>query len=242
MRVESKTEFQACIDKAPALKELSAERIKSELFKILASDMQLDVVTLMYNHGVLKVILPHVTSPECLRQLTWLETNAIKFDCVRPDPLRRLAALVETDGQGAAEITDALKLSNAEQQRLTSMIAPEWQADWQISDDDLRATLYQIGATTVIDLALLKWAEMLVASPTGLGEVQDSWVRIIEFADQAMSEPDIAFPLKGQDVLDQGVAPGPQVSDLLGQVEDWWLAEGCHADRNACLEKLEALL
>jgi len=242
MRVESKMEFQACIDKASALKELSAERIKSELFKILASSMQLDVVALMYNHGLLKVILPHVTSPERLRQLAWLETSAIKFDCVRPDPLRRLVALVETDQQGAADITAALKLSNAEQQRLTAMIAPDWDADWQISGDDLRAALYRVGAATVIDLALLKWAEMLVASPTGLGEVQDSWVRIIEAADQALSGEKITFPLKGQDVLDQGVAPGPLVSDLLGQVEDWWLTEGCTADREACLAKLAALL
>ncbi len=242
MRVESKMEFQACIDRASSLKELSAERIKAELFKILDSAMQLDVVALMYNHGVLKVILPHVTAPERLRQLVWLETSAIKFESVRPDPLRRLAALVNTDERGAADITTALKLSNAEQQRLSSLITPEWDADWQITDDDLRAVLYRVGAATVIDLALLKWAEMLVASPTGLGEVQDSWVRIIETADQALSETVITFPLKGQDVLDQGVEPGPKVSDLLGQVEDWWLADGCTADREACLTKLEALL
>ena len=242
MRGESKMEFQACIDRAPALKELSAERIKSELFKILDSTMQLDVVALMYNHGVLKVILPYVTSPERLRQLAWLETSAIKFECVRPDPLRRLAALVATDEQGTVEITEALKLSNAEHQRLTSMIAPQWEADWQISNNDLRATLYRVGAATVIDLVLLEWAGMLVASSTGLGEVQDGWVRIIDTADQALSGGYITFPLKGQDVLDLGVIPGPEVAELLGQVEEWWQAEGCHADREACLEKLAALL
>lgn len=242
MRVESKTEFQACIDKAGDLKELSAERIRSELFKILASTMHLDVIALMYTHGILKVILPHVTKPERLRQLAWLETVAIKFDMIGIDPIRRLAALVETDENGVTDITDALKLSKAEQKRLASMVAPQIEITWDISDNDLRVAFHQVGAETVIDLVLLKWAEMLVASPTGLGEEKQGWLHIIEEADRVLAEEKISFPLKGQDVLNLGIEPGPEVSQLLDQVEQWWMLEGCRADHALCFDKLKTLL
>ncbi len=241
MRVESKTEFQACIARAGKLKELSAERIHSEFFKILASDMRLEVMALMYQQRVLQIILPHVIAPENLRQLTWLETKAMKFRSVGPDPLRRLAALVETDESGVRDITAALRLSKAEHKRLTTMVAPSTDLQWDMSEADLQAALFHQGTQTVIDLVLLNWAAMLVASPTGLTKEKNGWLRIIETVDHLQGEEPV-FPLKGQDLLDIGLPPGPEISRILATVEEWWLAEGCQADHDACLTKLKTHL
>jgi poly(A) polymerase len=239
MRVESKTEFLACVNRASKLKELSAERIRSELFKILNSNMPLDIMPLMYQQGVLQVIVPHVTAPEKLRQLAWLETSAMNFASVGRDPLRRLAALVATDESGVQDITDALRLSKAEHKRLTNMIAPTSNLRWNMSKGELQAALYHQGAATVVDVALLNWADMIVNSPNSPTKEKDGWLHIIEIADQQMGqEPN--FPLKGQDVLDLGTSPGPEISRLLAEVKIWWLDGGCQANRTACLTELKS--
>ena len=49
------------------------------------------------------------------------------------------------------------------------------------------------------------------------------------------------LPLKGRDAVKLGVAPGPDVGRLVGQVEEWWIAGDFQADRAACLEKLKEL-
>ena len=239
MRVESKTEFQACIDQAYKLKQLSGERIRAELFKILNSDMPLDILALMYEQGVLQIIVPHVIAPEKLRQLNWLETSAMKFESISRDPLRRLAALVQTDKTGVTDITDALRLSKIEQKRLSKMLVPSFDVKWDMNENELHAILYVEGAEAVIDLVLLKWADMLVSSPTGLTKEKNGWLHIIRMAIRQQGNKAI-FPLKGQDVLFLDVAPGPEVSRLLERVKFWWLEGGCKADRGACLKKLKS--
>ncbi len=235
MRIENAFEFQTCINQSHHLKELSAERIRSELFKILDSDNQFDAVRLMINHGIMVHILPEAAHAERLRRMTWLETSAIKFDAVKPATMRRLAALIETDEPGAEKLCDRLKLSNKDRRRLVAMAAPDWQVDPDLSDDKLRGCLYRLGAETVIDQALLEWASRLIITPKLPRQQTDGWLAIIATANDW---EDIPFPLRGQDVLDLGVAAGPAVSDYLQPVEEWWVAGGCRADRTACLTRL----
>jgi hypothetical protein len=52
--------------------------------------------------------------------------------------------------------------------------------------------------------------------------------------------PRPVFPLEGRDALALGATPGPAVGAALRRVRDWWLAQGCTADRSACLEMLRA--
>ena len=236
MRIEDVVEFQTCINQSHHLKDLSAERIRSELFKILASDNQFDAVRLMINHGVMSHILPEATLSERLRRVTWLETSAIKLDAVQPVALRRLAALIDTESTDAEALCDRLKLPNAERQRLCAIIDPEWQIDPGVSENELRRRLYQLGAETVIDLALLEWSRRLVITPKLLREETDGWLAIIAVADEW---EEIPFPLRGQDVLDLGVAASPSVAGFLQTVKAWWTEGGCRADRTACLRRLK---
>jgi poly(A) polymerase len=54
--------------------------------------------------------------------------------------------------------------------------------------------------------------------------------------------PTPPFPLRGQDLLDRQVQPGPEVGKLLKQLEDWWLDNDLKPDRNATLEELDKRL
>jgi hypothetical protein len=46
------------------------------------------------------------------------------------------------------------------------------------------------------------------------------------------------FPLQGRDITAAGIPPGPRIGEILTEIRTWWLAGGCIANRQACLEKL----
>src|SRR5690606_25384838 len=96
----------ACRLRAPLLPRLSGERARAELLRILDSPDPADIVLLMRGVGVLQQVLPEVGAQARnigrLRMLHWLETRAIRVPSVRPDALRHLAAVLDTDAAGAA--------------------------------------------------------------------------------------------------------------------------------------------
>ena len=112
---------------------------------------------------------------------------------------------------------------------------PEWQATWNIDDVSLRAGLHRFGAAYIIDLSLQKWARMLADAPQLPREQTEAWLRIIKTAN---CWKDRTFPIKGQDVVNLGIAEGPKISHILKKLENWWINDGCKAERSACLKKL----
>ncbi|MCW3477586.1 CCA tRNA nucleotidyltransferase [Limobrevibacterium gyesilva] len=103
----------AAIDGAvPGLARLSAERVWSELKRILAAPDPVASVALMRRLGVLDAALPEGADPERLARL--VATGA------PDDPLLRLAALLSGDALAVAE---RLRLSSAERDRLVALRA-----------------------------------------------------------------------------------------------------------------------
>ena len=63
-------------------------------------------------------------------------------------------------------------------------------------------------------------------------------MQIIATAEE-QQDRELILPIKGQDAVDLGIPPSCKISQLLEQVEEWWLQNGCTADRKACLRKLK---
>jgi len=94
----------------PGLARLSAERVWSELKRVLAAPEPVGAVRLMRRLGVLDAVLPEGAAPERLARLVAAGAPA--------DPLLRLAALMEGDATALAE---RLRLSGAERERLVGL-------------------------------------------------------------------------------------------------------------------------
>ena len=229
----------ACRAEAPKLKQLSGERVRDELFKILMTPNPAEVAVMMRGLGVFNPILPEAGDVGRLRMLTWLETRAIKIDSVRPDPLRRLAALVATDAAGAADIAERLRFSNRQALDFSVLAAPPADIEPDTAEADLRRALHRLGPDRVRDLALLSWAGEIAVTPRIPAARTRKWIAIIEACD---GWRDVAFPLKGADALKLGIPEGPRVGELLAQVEAWWEDGDYRAGRGECLEKLKSLL
>ncbi|NQU60799.1 MAG: CCA tRNA nucleotidyltransferase [Rhodospirillales bacterium] len=228
----------ACRIKADKLPTLSGERIQGELLKILMVPEPAEVCVLMRGINVFDHILPEAGDVGRLRMINWLETRALKIDGVKPDALRRLAALLDINGEGASHVAARLKLSNKQTLRLITLTAPPIDIGADRGEPARRRALHRLGPDTVRDLGLLAWAGELAITPRLPSEVTQAWIGLIEACDAWQG---IVFPLSGEDALALGVAQGPGIGKLLAEVEDWWEEGDYKAGRDACLAKLKAL-
>ena len=229
----------ACRIHADKLPGLSGERVRDELFKILLVPDPADVALLMRGHGVFDHILPEAGDIGRLRMLSCLETRAIKMETVTPVALRRLAALVTTDAEGAGTVAERLRLSNRQTLHLAGLATPPVEMAPDMGNAAGRRALHRLGPATVRDLTLLAWAGELAITPKLAVERTQGWIGLLEACDDWQG---VVFPLAGDDVVGLGVAEGPRIGALLAAVEDWWEQGDYAADHGQCLEKLKALL
>lgn len=230
--------FNACRREAEQLKEISAERIRHELLRTLASVEPADAFIMMRNAHVLDAILPEATEIGALRTAAWLESRAIIIDGLKPDPVRRLGALLgpKCDGIGVA---GRLRLSNKEADRLISM--KKFAPIFSIADDidNIQPRIRKLGNETVADALILAWATRL--ADQGKLPPKETAARRAAL-ETAFKWTPPALPIGGDDVKAMGIPTGPEVGTLLRAVENWWMAGGFHAGRDACLEQLKTVI
>lgn len=215
--------FTACRKLAPLLPGLSGERVAGELRRLLKAADAAGMIEQMRDAGVLAPILPELADTARLRGLQGIDEPAAR------DPILRLAALLPADLVAAGRVADRLRLANVERAQLEALAAPP-PALWPARDARaLRRALYHLGRETVRDLGLLAWASGDQAQGRAATEAALRWAPV-------------ALPVRGQDALDLGVPPGPEVGRLIAEVESWWEENDFAPDRNACLTRLKSLV
>ncbi len=228
----------ACRQLAPGIARLSGERVRDEMFRILLAPNAADTAVLMHDTHVLEHVVPPPTDIGRLRMMTWLDSTALKLASVSPDALRRLAALLRTDANGAAVLAERLRLSRREAARLAALAAPAFELTPEAGTTALHRAVYHCGNETARDWVLLAWAGELAVAPRKGGGRNAAWAALLE---TAAGWPAPIFPLKGADAAALGVTPGPRLGELLKAVEAWWEAGDFTADRKACLARLRDL-
>lgn len=231
----------ACREAASGLHTLSGERVRVEIFRTLMAHDPADAFALMAADRVLDHVLPEAGDVGRLRMLSWLDNRALRRTQIAPDPVRRLAALLDPDaGASAAHaLAGRLRLSNAHAARLRLMMAPPQQVNAQTTPRDLRMVLHRLDRAAVRDLLLLAWAGALAAAPEPAAAGSRPWIEQLDRID-GWEAP--RFPLRGRDALAMGIAHGPEVGRLLKAVETWWAGQDFTPDREACLTRLRALI
>ena len=205
----------ACRAEVPLLPTLSTERVAVETLKLLAALDPLPALRLMQADGVLKVLLPEAGGLIRLRRLVAFEPQ--------PDPIRRLAALVARD---PAAVAERLRLSGAQRDRLTALLAKP-AADLNGDCAAQRRALYRWGPELYRDRVLLAAAAR--------GVVRRRVAPLLRLA-QGWRPPQ--FAIKGRDLVAAGIAPGPQIGKLLAALEAWWIKGDFRATAAQCRAEL----
>ena len=218
----------ACAKLKDHVTTLAAERISKELLKLFAADDPREAVELMLKTGVLAMILPEPVQMERFAALVEIESSQL----FETEPVLRLAALLPNDQLTGAKVAEALRLSNAERDRIVAALAPAPELKSWMSPKEIRRAVYREGKAVFRDRAKLAWAA------AGRTATAMQWRGMIALC-EGWSVPD--FPLSGADVMAAGVPKGPMVGQVLREVEDWWIDHDFLDDKLSAIEKLKAV-
>lgn len=218
----------ACDAERAGLARVSAERVQTELLKLLPAARAAEVCATMEAHGFLTDVLGVAPSPGRLARLAAIEAaNGLK-----PDPIRRLAALALHPEADASALAHRLRLSGAQRERLAK-IAATWARQANALDErSAQQIIYQIRPGHYRDTLLVAWAD------SGADVDDEGFRRRLALAD-TWQPPKL--PIDGKDVLALGIAGGPEVGRLLAAIERWWLDADFAPDRAECLVELARL-
>ena len=229
--------LKACARLKDGLAQLSAERVWSELKKLLAAPDPGRAILWMRTTGVLTQILPETEKwgidaiPGLVaagRDLGW-----------QVDPLLRLVAMLPPDAMRLAAMAERLRFSKVETRRLD-----EWaKAPPPAPDTSALAfakLLYRHGPEPLRDRLRLALAAARSAAATDDKALvaAGGYARLLKQL-EAWERP--VFPLRGPDLEAAGFAPGKPLGEALRALEAEWVESGFSLDRDALAERAAKL-
>ena len=194
------------------IESLSRERVRMELVKLLTAPRAGPTLAVMTEAGILGPVLGGVPRLASFAQMEAIET----VSGLGTDACRRLGALAVFIVEDAERLSERLRLSNAETERLASMAQAWWRLPAAVADERaLRALLYRLGEQRFVDRMTLAW------SRTPADASDPVWRRAVALP-QRWQPP--AFPLKAADLIVRGIAKGPALGQALAAAEEAWVA------------------
>ncbi len=217
---------------------LSAERVWSELKKLLSARDPSRALLWMRQSGVLAEILPETEKwgIDAIHGLVATE-QALGWTV---DPMLRLAAIVPPDRERLTALAGRLRLSKAEAAYLAHWASAPV-IDPEMKETALDRLLYRQGVDGVktrLKLALASARADLSGGEAAMQKV----ARLSTLLTRANKFHKPGFPLSGADVMAAGVESGPKVGEVLKSLEEKWIDVNFSLDRAALTARLKEML
>lgn len=208
--------LHACIVARAGLDTLSRERVRMELLKLFVAPRAAPALTVMAESGLLGPVLggvPHVAN---FARLAEIET-ALGYP---PNAVRRLGALGVIVREDAERLSQRLRLSNAEAERLLALDG-WWHVTPSMNEQAAHAQLYRLGPQSFADRVLHAWAH------AEAGASSNAWRQLLSLPER-WTAPN--FPLKSADFVRRGVPSGPALGAALRAAKEAWIAADFRMD------------
>ncbi|QKC82314.1 CCA tRNA nucleotidyltransferase [Mesorhizobium sp. NZP2077] len=225
--------LKACARLKEGLAQLSAERVWSELKKLLSAPDPSRALLWMRQAGVLTTALPESEKwgIDAIHGLTKAEKDLGWV----ADPMLRLEAIVPPDAARMKTLAERLRFSTAESDRLrhwalTTAVEPK------TTEGELAKRLYRGDRQGFVDRLRLSLAGARVRAVEDNEALLEAggFSRLLAFALKWVKP---VFPLKGADLAALGATPGPKLGEILKNLEAEWIEAGFAPDRGALLER-----
>jgi poly(A) polymerase len=210
----------ACIAGRDGLDQLSRERLRMEMMKLVVAPHAVPTLISMTDAGLLLRVLGGVSYLASFENMAKVEA-AIGTE---PNAVRRLGALAVAIPEDAERLWQKLRLANNEHERLASMGESWGRISPVYGEKSAKALLYQLRAQQFTDRVLLGWARSTATA-------HDSEWHALATLPQRWTPP--VFPLKAADFMKRGVAQGPALGAAIAAAEQAWIAAGFPEDRRA---------
>ncbi|MGB6118809.1 MAG: CCA tRNA nucleotidyltransferase [Mesorhizobium sp.] len=221
--------LKACARLKGGLVRLSAERVWSELRKLLSAPDPSRALLWARQASVLTTVLPETEKwgIDSIHRLVVAERER----GWTPDPMLRLQAIVPRDPVRLKAMADRLRMSNAETDRLVAFaLAPEIASS--LGEAELLRLIYWGNRQAIIDRLRLAVAASPVKDEAeilaGLLKRAEDWCR-----------PE--FPVGGADLAAIGIEAGPQMGALLKRLEREWVDSGFGLAHPELVERAKTL-
>lgn len=201
----------AAIRNRDGLSQLSRERVRAEILKLLVAPRAPETLAQMQAADLLYPVLGREADVATFARLAAIEAALGRM----PDAVRRLGALAVRDEADAKALRTGLRLSNTEADRLLALAGPA--ATPGMCEKGQKAFLYRMGREVFQDRALIAFAR------SGASLDDEDWRAL---AALAASWPIPVFPLKAADFLALGLTPGPALGKALKAAEEAWIEAG----------------
>jgi len=215
--------LHAAIVMRAGLEQLSRERVRMELMKLMVAPRAVPALAVMAEAGLLGSLLggvPHLAS--------FANMAKVEAACgLSADAARRLGALGVWIPEDAERLWQRLRLSNAEHGTLAAMGDRWWRLSPAQGEAAARRLIYALGAEYFVERVLLAWTR------SDAGAHDATW-RDLATLPERWSAP--AFPLKAADFIARGVEKGPSLGAALARAEETWIGRGFPLDRKALNE------
>lgn len=222
--------LKACTRLKDGVTGLSAERIWTEMRKLLSAPDPSRALLWMRTTGVLTLVVPESEKwgIDAIHGLVAAE-QARGWTA---DPLLRLAAIIPPNAERIGSLSKRLRLSNAETKRL---------ADWgeaapAAEDETVQALSRRLHAGSPDGIS--DRLKLQIASKSAAGNDTAQLEALLKHAEGWKSPP---FPLSGADLMAQGLPAGPELGKLLKRLEAEWSASDFTLDRDALLARAAGL-
>ncbi|MDD3531871.1 MAG: HD domain-containing protein [Candidatus Shapirobacteria bacterium] len=265
--IENKT-LSAIKKQALLIENVSWERIREELFKILLTDQIELAFETLRTTGLINHLLPELIKGYQMAQKghhlwgVWKHSLLSAQYCPKLNPVVRLAALIHDIGKPivvkdengqrtfhnhevvsaslARQIGQRLKLSKKDLNRLVKLVRHhQFSVSEEQTDKAIKRFIRRVGPENIPDMLALRTGDRL-----GSGAKETSWrtelfkKRLIEVQREPFSIKDLK--INGRDVMKTlNIPPGPKVGQILASLFDQVDNKQLANDRKILLAKLK---
>jgi poly(A) polymerase len=217
--IADKASLDACEKLTRMQSSLSRERVRDEIMKILQLPNPVSTIALMLKHSILVPILPGLTNLDNLRIICERQ-NSIGI----VDEFQRLAALTANPSAVMLKMTQRLRLSTRQSNRLVAM-TDSIKTDYLSMN--LHKQFYLYGTEYVLDRAILN-----ENNPEVLKDIFEQ--------SRLWHKPEM--PIKGQKFIDLGVHAGPEISLRLKAFEHEWILADFPSDEASVAALIQKIM
>lgn len=202
--------LSACIAEREGLADLSRERLRAEIMKLVVAPRAGATLQAMADCGLLGQVLGGVPMVAGLDRLVALESAL----AMAADPVQRLASLAILTREDALRLRERLALSNAEFRRLDG-IGHGWRLDPAAGLAAAKQLLYAVGPRGFRDRVLVGFAR------SATDPADAAWRALLALPERWTAPH---FPVSGEDLQRRGLAAGPELGTVLSLIRARWMA------------------
>lgn len=223
-----KKALAACKENSEGLQELSMERIRDELFKILVTPRAAETIKIMADNEIVSYILP-VPKDENIECLEFLDKQ-INQEKLPKNALARLFILFNPDEAFANNLAVRMKFSKKQKQDFIGLA----RISVPLRDFEVERCLKRIIYTYGKDFARNK----LMIAQALQKQILPDFQHILNFI---LNFETPKFPLRGRDIINVGIREQQHIGHILRNLEEIWIESGFTLSKQDLLERLQQL-